>query len=109
MAPTSTARSVSRRARTKADTARKSSRGPWPVRRFFYWVVTRNPYLLRERFSSVMVTAVAVGSVEVVGGLLISYHFDTAAGATMSGLAVAVFFIVLALSRTWRALRVGVG
>ena len=65
--------------------------------------------LLARRVPTVMVTAVAVGSVEVVGGLLISYHFDTAAGATMSGLAVAVFFIVLALSRTRRALRAEVG
>ena len=32
----------------------------------------------------------------MVAGLLVSYHFDTAAGATMSGLAVAFFFVVLA-------------
>jgi manganese/iron transport system permease protein len=43
-----------------------------------------------------MVVAVLLGWTAVVAGLLISYHYDTAAGATMSGLAVALFFVVLA-------------
>jgi ABC-type Mn2+/Zn2+ transport system permease subunit len=42
-----------------------------------------------------MVTAVAIGLVCVYAGLLVSYHYDTAAGATMSGLSVAAFFVVL--------------
>jgi pyruvate/2-oxoglutarate dehydrogenase complex dihydrolipoamide acyltransferase (E2) component len=33
---------------------------PWPVRRLFYWVVTRNPRLAREYTSSVLVTAVGM-------------------------------------------------
>jgi len=33
----------------------------------------------------------------VVAGLVISFHFDTAAGATMSGFAVALFFVTLAV------------
>ncbi len=61
--------------------------------------------LLARRVPTIMATAMAIGVVEVVGGLLISYHFDTAAGATMSGLAVAVFFVVLVLSRFWRAIQ----
>ena len=52
--------------------------------------------LVARRVPTVMVTASVLGTVEVAAGLLISFHFDTAAGATMSGLAVAVFFVVLA-------------
>ncbi len=52
--------------------------------------------LVARRVPTVMLTAAALGIVEVAAGLLISFHLDTAAGATMSGLAVAVFFLVLA-------------
>ena len=52
--------------------------------------------LLVRRVWLVMVVAVGLGWMAVVAGLLVSYHFDTAAGATMSGLAVAIFFVVLA-------------
>lgn len=52
--------------------------------------------LVARRVPTVMVTASVLGTVEVTAGLLISFHLDTAAGATMSGLAVAVFFVVLA-------------
>jgi ABC-type Mn2+/Zn2+ transport system permease subunit len=52
--------------------------------------------LLVRRVWLVMLVAVGVGWLAVVGGLLISYHGDTAAGATMSGLAVAIFFVALA-------------
>jgi ABC-type Mn2+/Zn2+ transport system permease subunit len=63
--------------------------------------------LLVRRVWLVMLVAVALGWLAVVAGLLVSYHHDTAAGATMSGLAVAGFFVVLAgrdLSR-WGARR----
>jgi ABC-type Mn2+/Zn2+ transport system permease subunit len=52
--------------------------------------------LVARRVPLMMATAVLAGTVAVVAGLIISYHFDTAAGATMSGLAVALFFITLA-------------
>lgn len=55
--------------------------------------------LVSRRVPTVMVTAALLGMVEVTAGLLISYHLDTAAGATMSGLSVAVFFMVLAVVR----------
>jgi ABC-type Mn2+/Zn2+ transport system permease subunit len=55
--------------------------------------------LVARRVPTVMVVAAALGIVEVAAGLLISYHLDTAAGATMSGLAVAVFFVMLAGTR----------
>ena len=52
-------------------------------------------FLLVRRVWLVMLVAVGVGWLAVLGGLLISYHGDTAAGATMSGLAVAIFFAAL--------------
>jgi ABC-type Mn2+/Zn2+ transport system permease subunit len=55
--------------------------------------------LVARRVPTVMATAVLLGSIEVTGGLLISYHLGTAAGATMSGLSVVVFFLVLAVTR----------
>ena len=60
--------------------------------------------LVARRVPTVMVVAAALGIVEVTAGLLVSYHLDTAAGATMSGLAVAVFFLVLAGERVRAAL-----
>jgi manganese/iron transport system permease protein len=59
--------------------------------------------LLARRVPTVMVVAAALGVAEVAIGLLISYHLDTAAGATLSGLAVAVFFVVLAGQQVWGA------
>jgi hypothetical protein len=52
--------------------------------------------LLVRRVPLVMVVGVAIGVVSVVAGLLISYHHDTAASATMAFTAVALFFVVLA-------------
>lgn len=51
--------------------------------------------LVARRVPMVMVMAALLGVAEVVAGLLISYHLDTASGATMSGLSVVVFFLVL--------------
>ena len=61
--------------------------------------------LLVHRVWQAMVVAVLFGWTAVVAGLLVSYHHDTAAGATMSGLSVASFFVVLA-GRELLALRV---
>jgi ABC-type Mn2+/Zn2+ transport system permease subunit len=68
--------------------------------------------LVARRVPTVMVTAAVLGTVEVAAGLLISYHLDTAAGATMSGLAVAVFFLALAgvrLRAAWAGHRADAG
>lgn len=68
--------------------------------------------LVARRVPTVMVFAALLGIGEVVAGLLVSYHFDTAAGATMSGLAVAVFFLVLVGVRgraVWRDRRAETG
>jgi ABC-type Mn2+/Zn2+ transport system permease subunit len=43
-----------------------------------------------------MVVGVALGWVAVVLGLVVSYRYGTAAGATMAGISVAGFFLVLA-------------
>lgn len=53
--------------------------------------------LLVRRVPAVMGVSVAVGAVEVLAGLLISYHADTAAGATIALLSVLVFFLVMAV------------
>jgi ABC-type Mn2+/Zn2+ transport system permease subunit len=51
--------------------------------------------LLVRRVPVIMATAVAFGAVAVVVGLLISYHHDTAAGATMALVSVAGFVLAL--------------
>ena len=52
--------------------------------------------LLVRRVPAMMATACLIGVSSIFIGLIITYHFDTAAGATMAGTAVAIFFIVLA-------------
>lgn len=53
--------------------------------------------LVVRRVPWIMIGGVLVGSASVVVGLLVSYHGDTAAGATMAFTAVASFFVVLAV------------
>ncbi|MCY3968201.1 MAG: metal ABC transporter permease [bacterium] len=55
--------------------------------------------LLVGRISTIMVTAVGLGAVAVVIGLLVSYHHNTAASATMALASVTLFFLVMPLSR----------
>ena len=52
--------------------------------------------LLTRRMVPLMVTAVGIGWLATVVGLLITYHLDTAAGASIAGTAVALFLVVLA-------------
>ena len=52
--------------------------------------------LLVRRVPTMMITACLIGVASIFIGLIITYHFDTAAGATMAGTAVAIFFLVLA-------------
>ncbi|MET0728656.1 MAG: zinc ABC transporter permease AztB [Acidimicrobiales bacterium] len=51
--------------------------------------------LLVRRVWLCMVVGVALGWLAVVVGLVLSYHHGTAAGATMAGVSVAMFFLVL--------------
>jgi manganese/iron transport system permease protein len=53
--------------------------------------------LVARRVPVMMLVAAVLGMTAVVAGLVLSYHLDTAAGATMSGLAVLEFFIILAV------------
>lgn len=52
--------------------------------------------LLVRRLPAMIATAVALGVLAVVAGLVVSFHHDTAASATIAGTSVAVFFVVLA-------------
>jgi ABC-type Mn2+/Zn2+ transport system permease subunit len=61
--------------------------------------------LLANRIGSMMVIAGAIGSASTYVGLLISYWFDVAAGATIVLVAVIVFFLVFALSNVRDASR----
>jgi ABC-type Mn2+/Zn2+ transport system permease subunit len=61
--------------------------------------------LLVRRVPLIMATAVALGAATVVAGLGLSFHHDTAGGATIAGLAVAEFFVVLAAQELARAVR----
>lgn len=49
--------------------------------------------LVARRVPTVMAGAVAVGWLAAVVGLLISYHFDTAAGASIAAVSVGLFFV----------------
>ncbi len=61
--------------------------------------------LVTSRIPLIMVTSVLFGSIAVVAGLLISFYAGTAGGATMAGLSVAQFFVVLAITEIRSALR----
>ncbi len=63
--------------------------------------------LLTSRIPLMMATSVVFGAAAVVGGLLISFYAGTAGGATMAGLSVAQFFVVLAVTEVAAALRGG--
>jgi len=52
--------------------------------------------LLVRRVPAIMALGTLLGALAVTAGILVSYHFDTAASATMAGIAVGLFFCVLA-------------
>ena len=51
--------------------------------------------LFVNRVPSIMIGGVVVGAASVVIGLLVSFHYGTAGGATIAGVAVALFFLGL--------------
>ncbi len=61
--------------------------------------------LLVRKVPSIMVVSMLLGAVAVVAGLLISFHHGTAGGATIAGLSVAQFFVVLAVREVAAAVR----
>lgn len=58
--------------------------------------------LLVRRVPIAMVTAVGFGWLAVIIGLTVSYHAETAASATVAGVAVAQFFVVLLVTEVAR-------
>jgi ABC-type Mn2+/Zn2+ transport system permease subunit len=52
--------------------------------------------LLAHRIGAMMAVAAVIGIASSYLGLLLSYHFNTAAGATIVVVATAIFFVVLA-------------
>lgn len=61
--------------------------------------------LLTRRVPVMMYVSMLFGFVAVVAGLAISFHYGTAGGATMAGLSVAQFFVVLAIVEITRVVR----
>src|SRR5690606_41916556 len=61
--------------------------------------------LLVPRVPPMMATAVGLSALRGVVGLAVSFHHDTAGGATVAGLAVAEFFVVLAVQEISGAVR----
>ncbi|HKH06507.1 MAG TPA: zinc ABC transporter permease AztB [Acidimicrobiales bacterium] len=61
--------------------------------------------LVVRRLPAAMAASVALGCLAVVVGLATSYHQDTAAAATVAGVAVAQFFVALAVRETVAFLR----
>ena len=61
--------------------------------------------LLTHRVPVMMIVSMLFGALAVVAGLTISFHAGTAGGATMAGLSVAQFFVVLAGVEIARAVR----
>lgn len=51
--------------------------------------------LMVRRVRMIMVTSMALGAVSVFAGLVISFHYATAGGATVAGVSIAQFFVVL--------------
>ena len=61
--------------------------------------------LVTTRIPMMMLVSIVFGLLAVFFGLLISFHWGTAGGATMAGLSVGQFFIVLAVTRAARLVR----
>ena len=60
--------------------------------------------LLVRRVPMMMIVSMLFGALAVVAGLAISFHYGTAGGATVAGLSVAQFFVVLLITEVVRSL-----
>ena len=61
--------------------------------------------LLVKKVPLIMAVSMLVGFIAVISGLLISFHYGTAGGATMAGISVLEFFIVMIAQSTDRTLQ----
>ena len=59
--------------------------------------------LLVRKVPLIMIVSILVGFIAVVSGLLISFHYGTAGGATMAGISVLEFFVVMIAQSIYRA------
>jgi len=62
--------------------------------------------LIASRLPTMMAAGILIGSVSTYLGLLLSYNFDTAAGATIVLVATAIFFVVLTIVNVRAGIRV---
>ena len=60
--------------------------------------------LLARRVPAMMLWGAIIGSLSVYTGLLISYHFNLAAGASVVVVAVAIFFVIFTVQATAQSL-----
>ncbi|MEZ5226724.1 MAG: metal ABC transporter permease [Acidimicrobiales bacterium] len=61
--------------------------------------------LLVHRIPAIMGLSILIGSLAVIVGLTVSFHYGTAGGATIAALCVTEFFVVLAVRETRDSLR----
>ncbi len=61
--------------------------------------------LIVNRIPAIMAVSMVLGALAVFVGLLISFHYGTAGGATIAGLSVLEFFVVLVVREARTALR----
>ena len=61
--------------------------------------------LLVRRVPAIMVTSMLLGALSVVAGLLVSFHYGTAGGATIAGFSVLQFFLVLSVRELLQSAR----
>ena len=64
--------------------------------------------LLVSRVTMIMLVSMLLGAIAVFAGLLLSFHYGTAGGATIAGLSVLEFFLVLfgrSVTNFWKASR----
>lgn len=61
--------------------------------------------LLVHRVPVIMVASIGLGASAVVAGLMVSFHYGTAGGATIAGISVLQFFGAVAGRELWSALR----
>ncbi len=61
--------------------------------------------LLVKKVPMIMIVSIIIGFIAVITGLLISFHYGTAGGATMALVSVLEFFVVMIIQSGFRAFR----
>ena len=92
-------------ARCKVSTASAATAGVWSAGLASTQLPAASAALMARRVPLIMLTAVALGAVSAVVGLLLSFHHDTAASATMALVSVVLFLLVVTTMALRRAVR----